>query len=362
MSTSSKLQIGVIGAGNIGNVHLSIFSQLQDDVEITAITDMHLPLAEKRAQEYQIPTVHENTDDLINDNNIDAVIIGVPNKWHAPLAIQALKAGKHVLLEKPMAIDDSDAKEILLTQRETGKIVMIGHQMRWESLALQVKEQVEMGELGDIYHAKAGWFRRKGIPGWGTWFTQKEVSGGGPLIDIGVHLLDLSLYLMGNPKPVSVFGSTYAEFGPKRKGIGTWGTPNWDGTFDVEDIATALIKMEDGSSLSLDVSWAVHMDTDNSPFVHLLGSNGGASIRGSQGKLLTEMFDKAIDVDLDAHDEVGDGERIRLSRHFIECIREGKQPITSALSGYTNNLILSAIYESSRTGKEVVLNWDIGGE
>jgi predicted dehydrogenase len=355
--TNSKIRIGVIGAGNIGNVHLDVFSNLREDVDIQAITDVYIPLAEKRAKDYHIPTVHASAEDLIHDEDLDAIIVAVPNKYHAPLAIQALKAGKHVLLEKPMAINESDAKEILITQRETGKLVMIPHQMRWESLAMQVKDQVERGELGDIYHAKAGWFRRKGIPGWGTWFTQKEESGGGPLIDIGVHLLDLSLYLMGNPKPVSVFGSTYAEFGPKKKGIGTWGTPNWNGTYDVEDIATALIKMEDGSSLTLDVSWAVHMDTDNQPFIHLLGSEGGASIRGNKGKFLTEMFDKSIDVELEqpTNDE---GERIRLSRHFIECIREGKEPISTALTGYTNNLILSAIYESSRTGREVLLNWD----
>ncbi len=359
--TNSKIRIGVIGAGNIGNVHLDIFSKLSDDVELKAVTDVYLPLAEKRAEEYQIPTVHATAEDLINDAELDAVVVAVPNKYHAPLAIQALKSGKHVLLEKPMAINENDAKEILITQRNTGKIVMIPHQMRWESIAMQVKEQVDRGELGSIYHAKAGWFRRKGIPGWGTWFTQKEESGGGPLIDIGVHLLDLSLHLMGNPKPVSVSGSTYAEFGPKKKGIGTWGTPNWNGTYDVEDIASAYIKMEDGSSLTLDVSWAVHMDTDNQPFVHLFGSNGGASIRGNKGKLLTEMFDKAIDVELQAPSE-DEGERTRLSRHFVECIREGKQPITSALTGYTNNLILSAIYESSRTGREVLLNWDIEGE
>ncbi|GAE36283.1 Gfo/Idh/MocA family protein [Halalkalibacter akibai] len=359
MSTQTKISIGVIGAGNIGNVHLENFNQLKEDVEIKAITDVYLPLAEKRAEEYQIPTVHQNADELINNQELDAVIIAVPNKYHAPLTIQALKAGKHVLLEKPMAINENDAKEILLTQKKTGKIVMIPHQMRWESLALQVKEQVERGELGNIYHAKAGWLRRKGIPGWGTWFTQKNESGGGPLIDIGVHLLDLSLYLMGNPKPVSVFGSTYAEFGPKKKGIGTWGTPNWDGAYDVEDIATALIKMEDGSTLSLDVSWAVHMDTDNQPYLHLLGSEGGASIQGKKGKLLTEMFDRPIDVDLTSEDEK---ERLRLSQHFVECIREGKEPISSAVTGYTNNLILSAIYESSRTGREVQLNWDVEGE
>ncbi|GAA4853967.1 Gfo/Idh/MocA family oxidoreductase [Paenibacillus vulneris] len=355
---SQPIRIGILGAGNIGRVHIQTFQQLPQDAIVTAVTDSYYPLAQQRAAEYSIPRCCETAEELLSDPDIDAVVIGVPNKWHAPLAIQALKAGKHVLLEKPMAIDVPSARDIVNAQRESGKVLMIPHQMRWEWLPLQLKQQADKGAFGRIYHAKAGWLRRKGIPGWGTWFTRSEESGGGPLIDIGVHMLDLAFFLMGNPKPVSVYGSTYAEFGPKKRGIGTWGTPDWNGRFDVEDLAAALIKMEDGSTLSLDVSWAVHMDTDSQHFIHLMGSEGGASIRGNQGKLLTESFDRAVEVSLTppSNDEGG---RIRLSRHFIECIREGKQPDTSVMTGFTNNLILDAIYESSRTGHEVVLDWTL---
>lgn len=355
---TEQIRIGVIGAGNIGRVHMETFQKLPQDAIITAVTDTYLPLAQQRAAEYNIPHCYETAAQLIADPDIDAVVIGVPNKWHAPLAVQALQAGKHVLLEKPMAIDVPSAREIVNAQRESGKVLMIPHQMRWEWLPLQLKQQVDKGAFGRIYNAKVGWFRRKGIPGWGTWFTQSEESGGGPLIDIGVHMLDLAFFLMGNPKPVSVYGSTYAEFGPKKRGIGTWGTPNWNGCFDVEDLATALIKMEDGSTLSLEVSWAVHMDTDSQHFIHLMGSEGGASIRGNQGKLLTETFDRAVEVSLAAPSN-DEGGRIRLSRHFIECIREGSQPDTSVMTGFTNNLILDAIYESSRTGHEVILDWTV---
>ncbi|WP_156043120.1 Gfo/Idh/MocA family protein [Paenibacillus sp. UNC451MF] len=358
MMKSEKIRIGVIGAGNIGRVHIQTFQKLPQDAVVTAVTDTYLPLAQQRAAEHNIPHCYETAEQLISDPEIDAVVIGVPNKWHAPLAVQALKAGKHVLLEKPMAIDVPSAREIVNAQRESGKVLMIPHQMRWEWLPLQLKQQVDKGSFGHIYNAKVGWFRRKGIPGWGTWFTQSEESGGGPLIDIGVHMLDLAFFLMGNPKPVSVYGSTYAEFGPKKRGIGTWGTPNWNGRFDVEDLATALIKMEDGSTLSLEVSWAVHMDTDSQHFIHLMGSEGGASIRGNQGKLLTESFDRPVEVSLSAPDN-DEGGRIRLSRHFIDCIREGTQPDTSVMTGFTNNLILDAIYESSRTGHEVILDWTV---
>ncbi|MBO7746529.1 Gfo/Idh/MocA family oxidoreductase [Paenibacillus sp. MWE-103] len=352
------VRIGIIGAGNIGSVHASQFSQLRDACEITAITDLYVPLAEQRAAEFGIPGVPESPEALIQSPNVDAVIIGVPNQYHAELAVRAIEAGKHVLLEKPMGINAAAAKQILKASQASDKVVMIGHQMRWESVPMQIKEQIDRGELGRIYTAKTGWFRRKGIPGWGTWFTRMDQSGGGPLIDIGVHMLDLALYLMGNPKPVSVFGSTYAEFGPKRKGIGTWGKPNWSGVYDVEDLATAMIKMEDGSTLTLEVSWAVHMDTDNTPFVHLMGTEGGASYRGATGKLLTEKFDKPLETPL-SRPENDESERLRLSRHFIDCILTGKRPITSALTGYTNNLVLDAIYESSRTGHEVKLDWNL---
>ena len=197
-----------------------------------------------------------------------------------------------------MGIDLEAAREIVKASQASNAILMVSHQMRWESIPLQIKEQVERGELGEIYTAKAGWLRRKGIPGWGSWFTQKEQSGGGPLIDIGVHLLDLSLFLMGNPKPIAVSGATYAKFGPERKGIGSWGTPNWDGFYDVEDLATAMIRMDNGHALMLDVSWAAHMDTDNAPFIHLLGTEGGASYRGNKGKFLTEKFDRPFEMEL----------------------------------------------------------------
>ncbi len=250
MKLGKKIRIGVIGAGNIGNVHLQHFSKLSDLCEIHAITDVYLPLAESRAKQYTIPHVFASTNELIQHPEIDAVIVGVPNQFHAPLAIQALEAGKHVLLEKPMGIDADAARLIYSASKKTDKVLMIAHQMRWEYVSMMIKEQIERGELGQIYTAKTGWYRRKGIPGWGTWFTRMDQSGGGPLIDIGVHMLDLALYLMGHPKPVSVFGSTYAEFGPKKRGIGSWGKPDWNGVYDVEDLATAMIKMEDGGSLT----------------------------------------------------------------------------------------------------------------
>lgn len=354
--SQANIRLGVIGAGAIGSIHMQTFNKVEG-IDVVAVTDVYLPLAEQRAAEHSIQTVHASPQALLEDPAIDAVVIGVPNNYHAALAIEALKQGKHVLLEKPMAINSDAAREIVEEVEKSGKVLMMSHQMRWTGLSRALKQRIDNGDVGQVYNAKAGWFRKKGIPGWGSWFTRKDQSGGGPLIDIGVHMLDLSLYLMGNPKPVSVYGTTYAEFGPNRQGIGSWGTPNWDGYYDVEDLASALIKLDNGATLSLEVSWAAHAAfLSEEPFIHLMGTQGGVAIVGNYGKYVTHADTGVAESDIEPLD--GEEDRILMSRHFVECIREGKQPITSALSGYTNNRILDAIYESSRTGNEVKLNWD----
>lgn len=358
MSANERVQIGIIGAGGIGNEHIKGF-QATPGAFVTAVTDVYQPLALERAKQYGIPTVYSTYQELLQDPGIDAVVVAVPNDAHAPIAIEALQAGKHVLLEKPMAINAASAKEIVKAYRKSGKVLMLSHQQRWESVYLQVKEQIDKGAFGRIYNTKAGWMRRKGIPGWGSWFTQMHKAGGGPLIDIGVHMLDLSLHFMGAPKPVSVFGTTYAEFGPKRKGIGDWGKPDWNGIYDVEDLATALIKLDNGGTITLDVSWAANTSfQDNGPYIYLMGSDGGASLKMGQGFLHTELFDRTADVEL-LVPENDEGPRVRMNAHFLSCIREGREPWTSAMSGLANSLVLEAIYESSRTGNVVNLDWSL---
>jgi len=352
---TDAVRIGVIGAGMIGNEHLKAFAAL-DGAEVAGVADAVPAAAISRAREYGVK-VYETPQALIDDPSIDAVVIGVPNKYHAPLAVAAMERGKHVLLEKPMAVSEQAAREILDAQRRTGRVLMMAHQMRWTGVARAAKRAVESGELGRVYVAKTGLFRRKGIPGWGSWFTRMDEAGGGPLIDIGVHMLDLTLYLMGSPKPVSVYGTTYAEFGPRRRGLGDWGTPDWNGYYDVEDLATALIKLDNGATLSLEVSWAANAaGLTDKPFVHLLGTEAGIGIVGGRGVVVRQTDGEVVEEELKPLD--GEDERILLSRHFIECVREGREPIAPALSGYVNNRILSAIYESSRTGGEVKLSWD----
>jgi len=353
-NSNSPVRLGIIGAGAIGRVHAEIFAQIEG-VDMAGLFDVNTSLATELADDHNIAKVYDSADALLNSSDLDAVVIGVPNKFHKPLAIQALQAGKHVLLEKPMALNGADAREIYDVQQQTGNTFMIAHQMRWQWIYREILRYADNGAFGKIYAAKTGWLRRSGIPGWGSWFTRKTESGGGPLADIGVHMLDVTRYLMGNPKPVSVFGSIYSELGPRQKGIGGWGTPDWDGFFDVEDLAMALIRMEDGSTLSLEVSWAVHTDRSDNVFTRLMGTEGGAVISDNNSATLCgELFEQPSTIDITTPEHAEDA-RIGLSRHFIDCIRKQETPITDAFSGLVNNMIIDAIYESAGTGKSVEL-------
>jgi len=350
-----KVRIGIIGAGFIGRVHAESFSKVQD-AQIVGITDASRQLADRAAVQFGIPRVFDTAEQMIDSDEVDAIIVGVPNAFHRPLAVRALNHGKNVLLEKPMAISGADARAIVEAANSSKKTLMIAHQMRWEQLSMQAHTIAGANELGTIYNAKSGMMRRKGIPGWGSWFTRKSESGGGPLIDIGVHVLDLTLWIMGNPRPVSVFGSTYAQFGPQRKGLGTWGTPQWDGRFDVEDLATALIKFDNGATLHLEVSWAVNTDSDSGHYIHVMGNEGGISLYPKRMVLTGQKFDRAFDVPV-AAPENAENPRVLLSRHFAECVKTGMKPISDGVSGLVNSTILDAIYQSAQSGDLVKLDW-----
>ncbi len=353
----STVNIGVVGAGFIGKVHMDQFTA-QEGVCLKGIYDPFDAAAKAAAAQFGAEKIYPSDKELIEAPEIDTVILAVPNSLHAPLAVQALEAGKNVLLEKPMALSGAQAAEIVKAQRKSGKVLMIAHQMRWQDISQQIKTQAEAGEFGRIYNAKTAMWRTCAIPGWGSWFTRKEESGGGPLIDIGVHALDLILYLMGDPKPVSVFGSVYAEFGPHKKGIGSWGTPDWNGYFDVEDLATALIKMEDGSTLTLEVSWAANTDPAFGQAMHLMGTEGGASLYGNKGMLINQKFGRTCTTELTANPNAPNP-RTLLTAHFLDCVHTGKQPISDGLSGLKNNMILDAIYASAKSGKVEKLDWSI---
>ncbi|MEX2104446.1 MAG: Gfo/Idh/MocA family oxidoreductase [Bacilli bacterium] len=345
MSVKERL-VGVIGAGGISVAHLEALADIPE-VTVHAIADPIISIAEARAMQFKIPQVFSNYTKILEMPEIESVIICVPNYLHAPISIDALKAGKHVLCEKPMALNSEAAKEMVDIQKQSGKQLMIGLNNRFRGDTQLLKKYIDGNELGKIYHGKTGWIRRRGIPAWGRWFSEKEKSGGGPLIDIGVHMLDLTLWLMGNVKPVSVVGAAYTEFGNRGKGIWPGVTAPDDLVFDVEDLASAFIRLENGATLTLDVSWASHIEKEKN-FVQLMGTNGGATLDSDHFHIYSEKYGSIVDLS-PKPDKVND--RVELLKHYFTCIDTGETPICSAEQGLFVNKILDAIYQSSQTGQ-----------
>lgn len=283
---SSQIRFGFIGAGNIAESSIPAIHS-HPNARVIALQDLHLERAQHVGELFGIDKFYATPQELFSNPDIDAVYVAVPNKFHVPLAIEALRAGKHVILEKPFAMNYAEALQATEVARETGKILTLGMNQRFTPLAQHMHVLAQNNHFGEIYHAKAYWLRRSGIPRLGTWFGNRELAGGGCLYDIGVHLLDLCLYITGNFKPVSVSGVTYTKFGNRGKGEGGWGrSQKADIPFDVEDFASGLIRFENGFTISLDVSWAAHMETSTKADIQLFGTEAGAAVL--EGKIFSQ--------------------------------------------------------------------------
>ena len=350
-----EVRFGFIGSGQLAKSSAKDISAHSQGT-LSAVQDLSLERANELADEFDISNRYTEAADLFADPNVDAVYIAVPNKFHAPLAIQALEAGKHVLLEKPFAMSLEEGKQVATAVEKSGKVFTVGMNQRFTEDHQKVKFLVEEGVLGEIYHAKAFWYRRSGIPKLGTWFGNKAMAGGGALYDIGVHALDLCLYLLNNYKPVSVFGTTYTRFGNRGLGEGNWGKSDYnkDIVFDVDDFATALIKFEDGATVEFGASWACHMEAGNDNGVHLYGTEAGSSTKGCK------LFRKdPLRTDYDVVENVAaDLKYPHASRfhNFINAINGTEDLCCTIEQALTIQKILDGIAESSKTGNAVEIS------
>jgi predicted dehydrogenase len=291
---------------------------------------------------------------LLADPEVQAVFIATPNAFHAPLALRALAAGKHVLVEKPFATNATEAEAVVNAAARAGKLLSVGMNQRFLPDAQRIARLVRAGELGHVYHAKAFWFRRAGIPKLGTWFGSKSLAGGGALYDIGVHLLDLALFVMDRFEPVSVSGQTYTNFGQRGLGEGGWGlSERSHQDFDVEDGATALLRFRDGATLSLDVSWAIHQKEDDRMNVTLHGTEAGAGCY--PGELYRSGPERAYEVTALAETPLDYPHQNRF-HNFIGAVLGDESLCVSPQQALAVQRILDAIYESSRLGREVMLS------
>lgn len=344
-STLSRVRVGIIGAG-IGRQHLRGYLGVPD-AQITALCDLDASRATKMATDNNLEDVQIFTDyrALLEANCVDAVSVCVPNSLHAPIATACLEAGLHVLCEKPLAIDAVAAQEIADAAQRTGKICMVGQVLRFRDDVLALKAQIEAGTVGRIYYARAVARRAQGIPKWGGWFTQQKLAGGGPLIDTGVHILDLAWWLSGCPRPLSASGVTYAEFGPRQLGLGAGGAANPNGVFDVEDLAAGLVRFEGGLSIHFEATWAIHAAKDER-CCHLHGTEGAIlwddepKIIGSNGEVTPVTV-------------AGGDAWTREIAAFIDGVQQGTAPDPDAGQGVVMMQILDALYRSSREGREV---------
>ena len=359
----AKLKIGFIGCGGIANQkHLPGMAQQTEFVDLVAFCDLIPERAEKAAKEYGTPDAKVYTDyqELLKDPTIDVVHVLTPNRSHAQLTIDALHAGKHVMCEKPMAKTAEDARRMVQAAKETGKKLTIGYQHRHKPESRFLKSVIERGDLGDIYYAKALAIRRRGTPNWGVFLNEYE-QGGGPLIDIGTHSLDLTLYLMNNYKPRMVVGTKYKKVEHPECGNPWGGWP--EGANTLEDAAFGFIVMEDGATITLDATWALNtIEPIQEGSVQLCGSKAGAQIKNGLSINKAE-FDRLVEIKPDMaaggvafYDGVKETPGITEQRRWMDAIENDTDPVVLPEQACVVSEILEAIYTSARTGEPVYFN------
>ncbi len=340
--------VGVIGCGGIGLHHLKRLLEIESAM-VVAGCDVNPSALERFGSEAGLPKsgLHEDYGQLLKQDDVDAVVVCLPNRLHSTVTVEAFEAGKHVYCEKPMAVNLSEATRMVDAAERSGGKLLIGLQSRFRGDAQALKRHVDEGELGEIYYANCGWLRRSGIPGWGSWFTRREDAGAGPIYDIGVHVLDLTLWLMSNFEPAAAFASSYTKFGPAKKGLSSWGTPEPGGHFDVEDLAAALLKMRNGASVSFEVSWASHIEKPRR-CLKLMGEKAGLDLES----MTIYSTEYGVHVDKKVHFEEVDPYLVAMS-HFVGCILEDEESLTRPEEMLGLQRALDMILKSSMEGSVV---------
>lgn len=358
---SRKYRIGIIGCGGIANgKHLPSLSKLAN-VELVAFCDIIRESAEAAAAKYGIEgaLVCEDYKELLKDGTIDIVHVLTPNISHAEITIEALESGKHVMCEKPMAKTAEDAKRMVETAKRTGKKLTIGYNNRFRPDSQHLKAACTEGELGHIYFAKAHAIRRRAVPTWGV-FLDEEKQGGGPLIDIGTHALDLTLWMMDNYKPKVVLGTSYHELSKTENAANAWGP--WDpAKFTVEDSAFGMIVMENGATIILESSWALNTLEVDEAKCSLSGTEGGADMKGGlriNGEKHSRLYTTEVDLKgggVAFYDGKTESAADLEMRTWINAIDQDLEPVVTPEQAFVVSQILEAIYESAKTGKAVYL-------
>ncbi len=347
-----RLRCAVIGTGGFGLDHLNSLLHCPR-ASTVAIAEINPDRLKETADRFKISRAYADYHDVLDQPDIDAVTIAVPNYLHARVAIDALQARKHVLLEKPMAMNAKEAAKIVETAKRMRRTLMVAQNLRFNRHTQVGRAIVERGDLGDVYHARCFWLWRNSIPRIGSWFTQKQYSGGGCTVDLGVHVLDACLHLLGEFDVKSVSAQTFARFGTRGVGETDWGKGPIDPkkTFDVEDYSVALLKLKSGRAVSMEVSWAGHHALDAREFgVDLHGTAAGLSLFPARlhrpGPSGFETIQLSLPIVPYPEDRI---------HHFVGCAIDGKKPLVAPDESLKVQQVLDAIYASAASGKEVRL-------
>ncbi len=343
------IKVGIAGLG-IGRYHLDCFSKIEK-MEVTAVADFDQPLAKTLAKKYDIPKIYKDYSELIADPDIDVIVVALPNFLHHTASIEAMKAGKHVLCEKPMAISASAAEEMVETAKSSGRKLMIAFNGRFKEETRFLKNVVEEGQLGKIYYATAVAFRRRGTPqidfaptgdmGRGHWFVEKDKAGSGALYDIGVHVLDSVLWFLGYPKAATVSGATYDLISQER-------FPK--GEFSVEDLAVGFVRLENGACVMLEASWVAN--NEDQWHVKLFGTKGG--VKTNPLTIFTESHGKLVDIVPPVGSLSTKGGYQEQDEYFAKCVAEDRPiEINTPEEGLEVTRILSALLQSASEGREL---------
>jgi predicted dehydrogenase len=344
----ARLRVGIVGLG-IGRSHIEGWRQ-HAQVDVVAVTDADPVRLEQVGDQFKIARRYTSAAAMLKAEKLDVVSICTPNKFHKELAIAAFEAGCHVLCEKPMAMNAKEGRAMLAAAKKAGKRLMINFSYRFSAASRGLKAQVDSGMFGEFYFGRTVWHRRRGMPGFGGWFGTKALAGGGPLIDLGVHRLDLALWLMGYPKPTWVMGNTYDPIaGPLAKASGK--------TFDVEDLAAAFIRFDNGATLAVEASWAANIQEADLMETRLLGTKAGLLQKNLHegytfdAHIFTEKDGAQLDIHL--HPPATPA---RSGMHdFAQAILTDTPHPASGAEGLVVMELLDAIYESARTGAPVKL-------
>jgi len=350
---ADKLRCAVIGAGGIGLDHLHSLHTCPRAAAV-ALAENNAQRAREASAKHSVPRSYADYRELLEQPDIDAVIVALPTYLHAPVVLEALKARKHVLLEKPMALNAKEAAKLVETAKAMKRTLMVAQSQRFNKHTQLAKGIIERGDLGEVYHVRAHWLRRSGIPRIGSWFTQKRLSGGGCLADLGVHLIDTALHLLKEFEATVVHCRTHSRFGSRGVGEMDWGKGDIDPKkpFDVEDNAVGLIRLKSGRTVSFEVAWACYANqTDRECGLEILGTQAGLSLWPA--RLHRNILDGHETLAFNPSKATYAEDRVH---HFVACVLDGKKPIVAPEESLKVQQILDALYVSAATNKEVKLD------